>query len=258
MITMRDFAPAMGFLCEMLPMQRALSDEALAMAWETMPNGAKLHLTQESLAFAVRQRLVDPAPPKEQALHIALLRYVFPVERTIRRERGEEVIGDRVLLENGPRADLPERMAHGDRFHDPAPVRHEQAPPPPERPRLPGGGRAWHPSELSPEQLRSHVQRIETAMQRLRVKGPGDRAWRPEQLAQGKWWFEKALQGFWPLQVDDGGLGAAWILSNPREADALLGRALAGNLPALPPAEGLPVTAILGGFGGGGREAAPW
>jgi hypothetical protein len=228
----------MGFLCEMLPMQRALSDEALAMAWETMPNGAKLHLTQESLAFAVRQRLVDPAPPKEQALHIALLRYVFPVERTIRRERGEEVIGDRVLLENGPRADLPERMAHGDRFHDPAPVRHEQAPPPPERPRLPGGGRAWHPSEMTPQQHAAHLERVAAAMQRLRDRGGDGRGWEGTDLplAQGRWWFDRCLQGFWPLEVDDGGIAGAWILANGRLADELLQQAQ--SAPALlPPAE---------------------
>jgi hypothetical protein len=255
-ITMLDFVPAMGFLCEMLPMQRTLSDEALAMAWETMPNGAKLHLTRESLAFAVKQRLVDPAPPKEQALHIALLRYVFPVERTVRRERGEEVIGDRVLLENGPRADLPQRMAAPDRFHDPAPVRHEQAPP--ERPRLPGGGRPWHPSELSPEALHAHVERVAAAMQRIRGRGADGRAWKPEQLAQGKWWFERALQGFWPLECDDGGIAAAWILGNPKRADELLQLALAGEAAAatvvvVP----VPVGGILGGFGGS-QEAAPW
>ena len=253
-ITMRDFAPAMGFLCEMLPMQRALSDEALAMAWETMPNGAKLHLTRESLAFAVKQRLVDPAPPKEQALHIALLRYVFPVERTVRRERGEEVNSDRVILENGPRADLVERMAFGDRFHDPAPVRHEQAIP--ERPRLPGGGRQWHPSELSTEALRRHVQRIEAAMQRIRDRGMDGRAWKPAQLAQGKWWFEKALQGFWPLECDDWGLATAWILRNGAVADALVAKAMACEAPALPPGGGLAIGGILGGFGD--QEAQPW
>jgi hypothetical protein len=255
-ITMRDFAPAMGFLCEMLPMQRALSDEALAMAWETVPNGAKIHLTRESLAFAVKQRLVDPAPPKEQALHIALLRYVFPVERTVRRERGEEVNSDRVILENGPRADLAERMGAPDRFHDPAPARHEQAPP--ERPRLPGGGRQWHPSELDPAQLRSHVQRVEVAVQRIRAKGADGREWKPAQLAQGRWWLERALAGFWPMECDDGGIAAAWVLRNGTWADDLLKRALAGKAPVLPAAEGVPVGAIFGGVGGGDREAASW
>lgn len=242
-LTMRDFAPAMGFLCEMLPMQRALSDEALAMAWETMPNAAKIHLTRESLAFAVKQRLVDPAPPKEQALHIQLLRYVFPVERTVRRERGEEVNSDRVLLENGPRADLAERMAAPDRFHDPAPVRHEQAPP--QRPRLPGGGRAWHPSEMTAQQHAAHLERVAAAMQRLRERGDAGRAWRVDdpRLAQGRWWFQRCLDGFWPLEADDGGIAAAWILANGRLADALLQQAQSAP-GVLPPAEGLAVAGM--------------
>jgi hypothetical protein len=237
-LTMRDFAPAMGFLCEMLPMQRALSDEALAMAWETMPGAAKAHLTRESLAFAVKQRLVDPTPPRDQALHVQLLRYVFPVERTVRRERGEEVNADRVLLENGPRADLAERMAAPDRFHDPAPVRHGQAPP--QRPRLPGGGRAWHPSEMTAQQHAAHLERVAAAMQRLRERGDDGRGWKDTdpRLAQGHWWFQRCLDGFWPLEADDGGIAGAWILANGRQADALLQQAQSAP-GVLPPAEGL-------------------
>jgi len=242
-LTMRDFAPAMGFLCEMLPMQRALSDEALAMAWETMPGAAKAHLTRESLAFAVKQRLVDPAPPKDQALHVQLLRYVFPVERTVRRERGEEVNADRVLLENGPRADLAERMAAPDRFHDPAPVRHEQAPP--QRPRLLGGGRAWHPSEMTAQQHAAHLERVAAAMQHLRERGDDGRDWKSTdpRLAQGRWWFQRCLDGFWPLEADDGGIAGAWILANGRQADALLQQAQSAP-GLLPPAEGLAVAGM--------------
>jgi hypothetical protein len=242
-ITMRDFVPAMGFLCEMLPMQRALSDEALAMAWETMPGAAKIHLTRESLAFAVKQRLVDPAPPKEQALHVQLLRYVFPVERTVKRERGEEVNCDRALLEGGLRADLAERMAAPDRFHDPAPVRHEQAPP--QRPRLPSGGRAWHPSEMTAQQHAAHLERVAAAMQRLRERGGDGRVLSAGQLAQGRWWFQRCLNGFWPLECDDGGIAGAWILANGRQADALLQQAQSAP-GLLPPAEGLAVAGLTG------------
>ena len=251
-LTMRDFAPAMGFLCEMLPMQRALSDEALAMAWETMPGAAKIHLTQESLAFAVKQRLVDPAPPKDQALHVQLLRYVFPLERTVRRERGEEVNADRVLLENGPRADLAERMAAPDRFHDPAPVRQEQAPPP-ERLRLPGGGRPWHPSQMTAEQHAAHLRSVAAAMQRLRDCGDDDRGWKSRgwksedsRLAQGRWFFQRCLDGFWPLQADDGGIAVAWILANGRLADELLKQAQSAPR-VLPPAEEVVAGASLQG-----------
>lgn len=247
-ITMRDFAPAMGFLCEMLPMQRALSDEALAMAWETMPNSAKIHLTQESLAFAVKQRLVDPAPPKEQALHIALLRYVFPVERTVRRERGEDAISDRVLLENGPRADLRERIQEPDRFHDPAPVREDLQPARERAPRLPAGG-AWHPSMMTGEQRYAHVCRVEARMEQILAAGPDDRAWTASQLEQGLWWFERALQGFWPLEADKGGVAAAWVRSNPQRARAMVERALTLDVEVVAPGAGLAVGGILGGIG---------
>jgi hypothetical protein len=251
-ITMLDFVPAMGFLCEMLPMQRALSDEALAMAWETMPNGAKLHLTRESLAFAVKQRLMDTAAPKEQALHIALLRYVFPVERTIRRERGEDVNCDRVILESGPRADLAQRMARPDCFHDPGPARQELNP---ERPRLPGGGRPWHPSELSPEALHAHVEQVAAAMQRIWAGGMDGRSWEPGCLARGLFVFGKALQGFWPLEADSP--ASAWILRNPTQAAEMLEQARAGLLQAAPVVDVVPIGAVFGSLRAG-REASPW
>jgi hypothetical protein len=199
---------------------------------------------------------VDPAPPKEQALHIALLRYVFPVERTIRRERGEEVIGDRVLLENGPRTDLPERMAAPDRFHDPAPVRHEQTPPP-ERLRLPGGGRPWHPSQMTAEQHAAHLHGVAAAMQRLRDCGDDDRGWRSRgwrpddsRLAKGRWWFQRCLDGFWPLECDDAGIAVAWIMANGHLADELLEQAQ--SAPGVSP----PAEEVVAGLGFQGVN--PW
>lgn len=250
-ITMRDFLPAMGLLAEMLPMQRALGDEALAMAWETMPNAAKIHLTPDSLAFAVRQRLMDPDPPKEQALHIALLRYVFPIERTIRRERGEEVACDRVLLENGPRADLRERMDAPGRFHDPAPARQEQAPPP-ERRRLQGRGGWWHPSQMTPVERQRHLQRVEARLEALLAQGPDGVVRSGAQLLQGLAWYRRALEGFWPLEVDDGGIAAAWIRCNPADARKMLQEAMAGTGPALPAPD-----AVVAGFAGG-VEVVGW
>jgi hypothetical protein len=250
-ITMRDFLPAMGLLAEMLPMQRALGDEALAMAWETMPNAAKIHLTPESLAFAVKQRLMDPDPPKEQALHIALLRYVFPIERTIRRERGEEIAFDRALLENGPRADLRERMANPSRFHDPAPARQEQAPPP-GRPRLSGRGGWWHPSQLTAAERERHLQRVEARMETLLAQGPDGVVRSGAQLLQGLAWYRRALEGFWPLEVDAGGVAAAWIHRNPADARKMLQDAMSGTEPALPAAD-----AVAAGFATG-VEVVGW
>lgn len=234
-ITMRDFAPAMGFLCEMLPMQRPMSDEALAMAWETLPVAAKVHLDSRVLTFAVKQRLVDPAPSREQALHIQLLRYVFPVERTVRRERGEEVNADRVILEGGLRSDLAERMAAGDQFHDPGPVRQEQRAAASMAPRLPSGGEAWHPGLMTAEARDRHLAGITAEVRRILKTSPA-RPRSPQELSQGLRWYARALQGFWTLQADSGGVAAAWIRENPAEAQRLLAEARGGGSGVIEPA----------------------
>jgi len=144
-------------------------------------------------------------------------------------------------------------MSAPDRFHDPAPVRHEQAPP--ERPRLPGGGRPWNPSELSPEALRAHVERVEAAMQRIWAGGMDGRSWEPGHLAWGRFAFGRALQGLWPLEADSP--ASAWILRNPTQAAEMLEQARAGLLQAAPVVDVVPVGSVLGSFRAG-REAAPW
>ena len=90
MITIEDFQVAVSSLLQLLPMQRALDPAALLLAWDTFPERAKIDLTDEILLYAVQQRVLDPEPPKGMAPHVALLRYAYPVDRTIRRERGEE------------------------------------------------------------------------------------------------------------------------------------------------------------------------
>ena len=234
MITLEDFQAAITSLLQLLPMQRPLTPAALVLAWDTFPASAKRDLTGEVLRFCVGQRLMDPAPPKELAPHLALLRYAYPLEN------------DRPATERRLRADLAERMAAPDRFHDPAPVRHEQAPPP-QRPRLPGGERQWHPSAMTAQQHAAHLERVAAAMQRLRERGDDGRAWKATdpRLAQGRWWFQRCLDGFWPLEADGGGLAGAWILANGRQADDLLQQAQ--SAPALlPPAEGLAVAGLTG------------
>lgn len=217
MITDLDFTVSMGFLAEMLPMQRAFTQEALAMAWETLPGAAKINLTPASLAFAVKQRLLDPQPLKDVALHISLLRYVFPVDRTTKRERGEEVIADRVIVENGPRSDLAERMADPDRFHDPAPARQEyQA-----ARRLPEGN-YHHPNQMVQAERCRHLEVIAIQLEAAIAQGEDDRRWTDAQLAQGHWWFKQALSGFWNLKADKGGIAKAWISRNPGIARQML------------------------------------
>jgi hypothetical protein len=133
------------------------------------------------------------------------------------------------MLERGLRRDLAQRMAAPDRFHDPSPIRHEQTPP---QPRLFAGSTQWHPDHLSTEQRRAHVRAVASAVSKVRERGMDSKIWTIAQLSQGRWWFERALQGFWPLETDDGGLAAAWILRNGRWADQLLEAAADGNLKA--------------------------
>ncbi len=226
MITLEEFQAAITSLLQLLPMQRPLTPAALVLAWDTFPASAKRDLTGEVLRFCVGQRLMDPAPPKELAPHLALLRYAYPLEN------------DRPATERRLRSDLAERMAAPDHFHDPAPVRHEQTPPP-ERLRLPGGGRQWHPSQMTAEQHAAHLRGVAAAMQRLRDRGDTGRGWKADdsRLAQGRWWFQRCLDGFWPLQAaDDVGIAGAWILANGRLADDLLQQAQSAP-GLLPPAE---------------------
>ena len=237
MITIEDFQVALSSLVQLLPRQRTLEPDALVTAWSKFPERAKIDLTDEILLYAVQQRFLDPEPSKELPIHLNLLRYCYPVNRIIRRERGEELIFDQPMCDRGLRRDLAQRMAAPDQFHEPGPVRQELLAPP-QQPQLPAGSTQWHPDHLTPEQRRAHVQGVAAAVARLRARGMDSRAWRPEQLAQGYWWFERALQGFWPMECDDGGIAAAWVLRNGSRADQLIQAALDGTAAAVP-ADGL-------------------
>ena len=244
MITDLDFTASMGFLAEMLPMQRALTPEALAMAWETLPPAAKAGLTPASLAFAVKQRLLDPQPASDVALHIGLLRYVFPVERTTRRERGEEVNADMVILEHGPRYDLPQRMSQPDRFHDSGPARQAPPPAPATAKRLTASG-FWNPSMLTPEQLRAHVQKVAEQVERVRAQGDPGTHMTPAQEGLARMLFAKALQGFMPLRHDN--LAALWVLRNRKRADEMIQEAIAVDPSDLPSSQ-VAVAQLMGGL----------
>ncbi len=243
MISLQQFQVAITSLMQILPMAKPLSAAALVMAWDTFPDRAKLDLTDEILLYAVQQRVLDPEPPKGMAPHVALLRYAYPVDRTIRRERGEDVISDQPLVDRGLRKDLAQRMAAPDRFHDPAPARQEQAPP--QQPQLPAGSSQWHPDHLSTEQRRAHVLGVATAVSKLLNRGIDSRTCSLDKLAMGRWWFERALEGFWPLECDDGGVAAAWILRNGRLALQLLEAAADGTAKATPAEE------VVASFAGG-------
>ena len=221
MISLEEFQAALSGLQNLLPMARPLGAAAMVLAWDSFPLQAKADLTDEILLFAIQQRLQDPTPPRDVAPHLSLLRYCYPCERTIRRERGEEVITDSPILERGLRKDLAQRMAAPDRFHDTGPSRIEQAP----APQLPAG-RPWHPGDLSIDARATHLQRIKADVERICQQGPGDLHPTRSQLSQGRWWYERALAGYWGLHCDAGGLAAAWICRNQAWAEQLLSAAI--------------------------------
>ena len=241
-ITSDEFTATISTLLEVLPMQRRLTEAGLVMLWETFPLTAKQQLTGGILRFCASQRMLDPAPPKELAPHLSLLRYAYPLE------------ADRPVVERGLRPDLRQRMAEPDRFHDPAPAREERQAASDRAPRLPGNSKPWHPDRLTADQRRAHVLRVAESARRVIAQGPDERTWTSAQLQQGAWWFGRALQGFWLLEVDDGGIAKAWLARNPAWAERLIEEALAGTAPQLPPAEGLAVA--FSAIGTGGREVA--
>jgi len=242
MITIEHHHTALTTLMQLLPMSKQLTGAAMTMAWETFPERAKFDLTEEALLFAVQQRMLDPQPPKDVAPHIALLRYVYPVNRTTRRERGEEVINDHPMIERGLRHDLAKRMADPGQFHELVRTVPEQAPQ--EAPRLVAGPERQQPWAMSTTQRRAHVERIAATVAKIRADGMDDCVWTPAQLKTGRWWFEKALQGLWSMEIDGAAIAAAWVLRNPGWADELISVALAGELEPVAPEK------VVAGFAG--------
>ena len=244
MITMEDHHAALTTLMQLLPMSKQLTGAAMTMAWDTFPERAKLDLTGEALLFAVQQRMLDPQPPRDVAPHIALLRYVYPVNRTTRRERGEEVVNDHPMIERGLRHDLAKRMADPGQFHELVRTLPEQAPI--DSPRLVAGPERRQPWEMTTTQRMAHVHAVANAVAKLRDSGIDDsvlidssfgEGWVLKQLKLGRWSFEKALQGLWPINFEASKQAAAWVLRNSKSADELIAIALSSELPNVDPGQ---------------------
>jgi hypothetical protein len=230
MITIEEFQAALTGLSQVLPMSRQMTAPALVIAWDTTPITAKQQLTPQSLAFAVSQRAMDPNPPKEVPLHLSLLRYLYPLRN------------DYADVERGLRPDLAQRMAQPDRFHDPAPARDEHAPASARR--LAASG-FWHPSMLTPEQLRTHVQKVAEQVERVRAQGDPGTHMTSAQEGTARMLFTKALQGFMPLRHDN--LAALWVLRNRKWADEMIQEAMAAHPSDLPSSQ-VAVSQLMGGL----------
>lgn len=216
MIDQATFLAELNQLCELLPIHKRFKPESLVAAWDLLPSAAKQHLSPDALRYAVRQRLLDPAPP-EQALHLALLRYVFPL-----RDGAPDCSG-------GLRQDLSLRLANPDQFHDPTrrlePVRAKF---------LPGGDKTWHPSQMSADERQECLQRAVTDLERMRSTGTSGAPLRPSEAAMGERLFAAVVAGFTPLDAKT--LGASWAVRNYETALNLLHNAIAISSPSLPKA----------------------
>lgn len=106
MLNATDFINVLAGLVESLPQHKSLSERGLAFAWLTFPPPAKAQLSSEHLSYAANQRLLDPDPRQNLAIHIQLLIYLYPV--------GD---GGMPSTDRPVRHDLAERMKTPHTFH---------------------------------------------------------------------------------------------------------------------------------------------
>jgi hypothetical protein len=104
-ITRHDLIRTIQGLQSLLPFAKQIDEAGLLMLWTSFPEQAKAQLTPEMLQYAACQRLIDPDPPKELAIHVQLLRYVYRLEDNLPN------------FQWGLKADLPARMASPSQFH---------------------------------------------------------------------------------------------------------------------------------------------
>jgi hypothetical protein len=243
-IEVEEFQAFMSGMQQLNPMAKTLTASALVTAWGLFPSRAKLDLDSEMLLYAAQQLALDPDRPRDIELHVAIMRYLYPVRRSTRTERGQEVVTLLPLYERGLRHDLAHRMANPEQFHELVRTLPDYTPA--EVPRLaPGvthGGELWH--QWTAAQHQAHVRGVADAVARLRASGIDDGtlingsmgdASVLSQLNVGRFLFEKSLQGVWPMNFEAMKLSAAWVLRNPRWADDLIAMALGGELKPVAP-----------------------
>ena len=103
-LTADTFCRTLQGIQSLMPYGKTLNEAALLIAWQTLPNNVRQQLTPAMLAYAAGQYLQDPEPPKDQPVHLALLRYLYRLEN------------GRPNYEWGLKLDLPKRMAADGQF----------------------------------------------------------------------------------------------------------------------------------------------
>ena len=108
-LTYESFSQTLEALNSVLPFAKAINPQAWLLLWGTFPDHAKQHVTPAMWAYAAGQRLMDPEPAKELAIHLQLLQYLYRLENGMPN------------FDWGLKVDLPQRMAHSGTFHQPGP-----------------------------------------------------------------------------------------------------------------------------------------
>jgi hypothetical protein len=105
-LSFEHFRQTLTALSSVLPFAKPLGEEAWLLLWLSFPDHAKQRITPAMWSYAASQRLMDPSPAKEVAIHIQLLRYLYRLENGIPN------------VEWGLKPDLATRMAKSGIFHE--------------------------------------------------------------------------------------------------------------------------------------------
>ena len=97
----QSFALGLRTVSGFLPYAKKLADDEIKFLWLLIPQQVKDDVSDDVWAYACNQRLLDPNPDKEQALHLQLLKYVY------RTRDGQPA------FDWGFKEDLPQRMSAG-------------------------------------------------------------------------------------------------------------------------------------------------
>jgi hypothetical protein len=104
-LTYDSFSQTLEALNSVLPFAKAINPQAWLLLWGTFPQHAKEHVTPAMWSYAAGQRLMDPEPAKELAIHLQLLRYLYRLENGIPN------------FTWGLKLDLSQRMSHAGCFY---------------------------------------------------------------------------------------------------------------------------------------------
>ena len=75
----QSFALGLRTVSGFLPYAKKLADDEIKFLWLLIPQQVKDDVSDDVWAYACNQRLLDPNPDKEQALHLQMLKYVYRV-----------------------------------------------------------------------------------------------------------------------------------------------------------------------------------